>query len=51
MYQLQGEIAQERKKGFGEIWIRFSSGETLALLKESLPGFMAPEGSSDEGRT
>jgi len=48
MYQLQGEIAQERKKGFGGIWVRFSSEETSTLLRENLPGFLPPGGSSED---
>jgi CHAD domain-containing protein len=36
MYQLQAEIARERREAFGRIWQSFSSEETFALLKEIL---------------
>jgi CHAD domain-containing protein len=36
IYQLQAEIARERREAFGKLWERFSSGETVALLKEIL---------------
>ena len=36
IYQLQAEIARERQEAFGEIWERFSSEETVALLKAVL---------------
>jgi CHAD domain-containing protein len=36
IYQLQAEIARERRERFGKIWERFSSEETAALLKNIL---------------
>lgn len=36
IYQLQAEIARERREAFGRIWQSFSSEETFALLKEIL---------------
>jgi len=36
IYQLQGEIARERREVFGKIWGPFSSEETVALPKEVL---------------
>ena len=39
VYQLQGEIARQRQEMFSKIWERFSSEETIRLLKEIL---MAP---------
>ena len=38
IYQLQGEIARVRQEMFGKIWERFSSEETIRLLKEILMG-------------
>jgi CHAD domain-containing protein len=35
IYQLQGEIARIRQEKFGKIWERFSSEETITLLKET----------------
>jgi inorganic triphosphatase YgiF len=43
IYQLQAEIARVRQEMFGRIWERFSSGETLTLLKETLLGQTAAE--------
>jgi len=34
IYQLQAEIEQERREGFGRIWQSFSSDETANLLKQ-----------------
>jgi hypothetical protein len=36
IYQLQAEIARERRDRFGGIWERFSSGNTVAALREVL---------------
>ena len=36
IYQLQSEIARERRETFGRIWNRFSSEETMTLLKDIL---------------
>ena len=36
IYQLQAEIAGDRRERFGRIWEHFSSEETIKLLKESL---------------
>ena len=36
IYQLQAEIARERREAFGKIWEPFSSEETIAVLKEIL---------------
>jgi CHAD domain-containing protein len=36
IYQLQSEIARERRETFGRIWKRFSSEETMTLLKDIL---------------
>ena len=36
IYQLQAEIARERREAFGKIWGPFSSEETIAVLKEIL---------------
>ena len=36
IYQLQTEIAADRREKFGKIWERFSSEETVNLLKETL---------------
>jgi CHAD domain-containing protein len=33
IYQLQAEIARERREAFGKIWEPFYSGETMTLLK------------------
>jgi inorganic triphosphatase YgiF len=38
IYQLQAEIAGDRRERFGKIWERFSSEETLTLLEETLLG-------------
>jgi len=38
IYQLQAEIARIRQEKFGKIWERFSSEETITLLKETLLG-------------
>ena len=38
IYQLQAEIARLRQEMFGKIWERFSSEETIRLLKETLMG-------------
>ena len=43
IYQLQGEIARIRQEKFGKIWERFSSEETITLLKETLLGQTAAE--------
>jgi CHAD domain-containing protein len=36
IYQLQAEIARERREAFGKIWGPFSSEETMAAFKEIL---------------
>ena len=36
VYQLQAEIARERREAFGKMWESFSSAETVAPLKEVL---------------
>jgi CHAD domain-containing protein len=36
IYQLQSEIARERRETFGRIWNQFSSEETMTLLKKIL---------------
>ena len=36
IYQLQSEIACERRETFGRIWNQFSSEETMTLLKKIL---------------
>jgi triphosphatase len=36
IYQLQAEIARERREAFGKIWGPFSSEETMAVLREIL---------------
>jgi len=36
MYQLQSEIARQRRETFGKIWEQFSSEETVNLLKNVL---------------
>jgi CHAD domain-containing protein len=36
IYQLQAEIEADRRERFGKIWERFSSEETITLLKEIL---------------
>ena len=36
IYQLQAEIAGDRRERFSKIWERFSSEETVNLLKETL---------------
>jgi len=36
IYQLQAEIAKQRQESFGEIWERFSSGETISQLEAVL---------------
>jgi inorganic triphosphatase YgiF len=36
IYQLQAEIARERREAFGRIWSQFSSEETTTLLKDIL---------------
>jgi inorganic triphosphatase YgiF len=36
IYQLQAEIARERREAFGRIWNQFSSEETTTLLKDIL---------------
>ena len=36
IYQLQAEIEGDRREKFGKIWERFSSEETISLLKEIL---------------
>jgi triphosphatase len=36
IYQLQAEIARERREAFGKIWGPFSSEETITALKEIL---------------
>jgi len=36
IYQLQSEIARQRREAFGKIWEPFSSGETINLLKNVL---------------
>jgi triphosphatase len=36
VYQLQAEIARERREMFGKIWEQFSSGEIATLLKDIL---------------
>ena len=36
IYQLQGEIAKECQEGFRNIWERFTSGETIKQLNETL---------------
>jgi hypothetical protein len=36
IYQLQAEIARERRETFGKIWGPFSSEETMAVLKKIL---------------
>ena len=36
IYQLQVEIARERREAFGKIWAQFSAEETPVLLKEIL---------------
>jgi len=36
IYQLQSEIARERRETFDRIWNRFSSEETMTLLKDIL---------------
>jgi len=41
IYQLQAEIARERREAFGKIWDQFSSEETTTFLNEILP--MQPE--------
>ncbi len=38
IYQLQSEIARERRETFGRIWNQFSSEETMTLLKNILLG-------------
>jgi len=38
VYQLQSEVARERRETFGKIWERFSSEETMTLLKSILLG-------------
>jgi CHAD domain-containing protein len=38
IYQLQSEIARERRETFGRIWNQFSSEETMMLLKNILWG-------------
>lgn len=38
IYQLQAEISRLRQEMFSKIWERFSSGETIGLLKEILMG-------------
>ena len=38
LYQLQAEIARERRGSFGRIWQPFSSEGTISLLKEILRG-------------
>ena len=38
IYQLQSEIARERRETFGRIWNQFSSEETMPLLKNILWG-------------
>jgi CHAD domain-containing protein len=37
IYQLQAEIARERREAFGKIWDPFSSEETTTFLNEILP--------------
>jgi len=43
LYQLQGEIAAERRQRFGAIWGRFSSQETTRELKEITAGSPPPK--------
>ncbi len=43
IYQLQAEIARERRDQFGEIWERFSSEETLTTLRGILTAQPAEE--------
>jgi triphosphatase len=43
VYQLQAEIARERRSQFGEIWERFSSEETMTALREILTTHPAEE--------
>jgi len=46
IYQLQGEIARERRDRFGEIWERFSSEETISALR----GILTPQPAEDPKR-
>jgi triphosphatase len=43
IYQLQAEIARDRRARFGEIWGRFSSEETLTALRGILTAHPAEE--------
>jgi CHAD domain-containing protein len=43
IYQLQAEIARERRDQFGEIWERFSSEETITALRGILAAQPAEE--------
>jgi len=46
IYQLQAEIARERRDQFGEIWERFSSEETLTALR----GILSVQPAEEPGR-
>jgi hypothetical protein len=41
IYQLQGEIARERREKFGRIWERFAAEETAGQLNDILSGQQA----------